>query len=128
MLRFIFCLLLITPAAFADVYSYKGQDVYLQKLEDDRYLNDKGHVVGISDNFFIKLDTEIAVILEKYDLLLVKTYSNNLYKVRPKFKTDVLMLIEKVDADSLTQYAYPNFIKKIQARWDSSYFVVYRYC
>ena len=125
MFRFISCLLLITPAAFADVYSYKGQDVYLQKLEDDRYLNDKGHVVGISDNFFIKLDTEIAVILEKYDLLLVKTYSNNLYKVRPKFKTDVLMLIEKVDADSLTQYAYPNFIKKIQARWDSFYSVVY---
>ena len=125
MLRFISCLLLITPAALADIYSYKGQDVYLQKLEEDRYLNDKGHVVGISDNFFIKLDTEIAVILEKYDLQLVKTYSNNLYKVQPKFKTDVLMLIEKVDADSLTQYAYPNFIKKIQARWDSSYFVVY---
>lgn len=115
-LRFISCLLLITPAALADIYSYKGQDVYLQKLEEDRYLNDKGHVVGISDNFFIKLDTEIAVILEKYDLQLVKTYSNNLYKVQPKFKTDVLMLIEKVDADSLTQYAYPNFIKKIQAR------------
>ena len=127
MLRFISCLLLITPAAFADVYSLKGQDVYLQKLEEDRYLNDKGHVVGISDNFFIKLDTEIAVILEKYDLQLVKTYSNNLYKVQPKFKTDVLMLIEKVDADSLTQYAYPNFIKKIQARWDSFYSVVYCY-
>ena len=128
MLRFIFCLLIITPAALADVYSLKGQDVYLQKLEEDRYLNDKGHVVGISDNFFIKLDTEIAVILEKYDLEHIKTYSNNLYKVQPKFKTDVLMLIEKVDADSLTQYAYPNFIKKIQARWDSSYFVVYCYC
>ena len=127
MLRFISCLLLITPAAFADVYSLKGQDVYLQKLEEDRYLNDKGNVVGISDNFFIKLDTEIAVILDKYDLQLVKTYSNNLYKVQPKFKTDVLMLIEKVDADSLTQYAYPNFIKKIQARWDSSYSVVYSY-
>ena len=127
MLRFISCLLLITPAALADIYSYKGQDVYLQKLEEDRYLNDKGHVVGISDNFFIKLDTEIAVILEKYDLQLVKTYSNNLYKVQPKFKTDVLMLIEKVDADSLTQYAYPNFIKKIQARWDSFYSVVYCY-
>lgn len=115
-LRFISCLLLITPAALADIYSYKGQDVYLQKLEEDRYLNDKGNVVGISDNFFIKLDTEIAVILEKYDLQLVKTYSNNLYKVQPKSKIDVLMLIEKVDADSLTQYAYPNFIKKIQAR------------
>jgi len=126
-LRFISCLLLITPAALADIYSYKGQDVYLQKLEEDRYLNDKGNVVGISDNFFIKLDTEIAVILEKYDLQLVKTYSNNLYKVQPKFKTDVLMLIEKVDADSLTQYAYPNFIKKIQARWDSFYSVVYSY-
>ena len=128
MLRFIFCLLIITPAALADVYSLKGQDVYLQKLEEDRYLNDKGHVVGISDNFFIKLDTEIAVILEKYDLEHIKTYSNNLYKVQPKSKIDVLMLIEKVDADSLTQYAYPNFIKKIQARWDSSYFVVYCYC
>lgn len=127
MLRFISCLLLITPAAFADVYSLKGQDVYLQKLEEDRYLNDKGNVVGISDNFFIKLDTEIAVILEKYDLQLVKTYSNNLYKVQPKSKIDVLMLIEKVDADSLTQYAYPNFIKKIQARWDSFYSVVYCY-
>ena len=127
MLRFISCLLIITPAALADIYSYKGQDVYLQKLEEDRYLNDKGHVVGISDNFFIKLDTEIAVILEKYDLQLVKTYSNNLYKVQPKSKIDVLMLIEKVDADSLTQYAYPNFIKKIQARWDSFYSVVYCY-
>lgn len=127
MLRFIGCLLIITPAALADIYSYKGQDVYLQKLEEDRYLNDKGNVVGISDNFFIKLDTEIAVILEKYDLQLVKTYSNNLYKVQPKSKIDVLMLIEKVDADSLTQYAYPNFIKKIQARWDSFYSVVYCY-
>lgn len=127
MLRFIGCLLIITPAALADVYSLKGQDVYLQKLEEDRYLNDKGNVVGISDNFFIKLDTEIAVILEKYDLQLVKTYSNNLYKVQPKSKIDVLMLIEKVDADSLTQYAYPNFIKKIQARWDSFYSVVYCY-
>jgi hypothetical protein len=116
MLRFIVCLLLFIPAAFADVYSYKGQDVYLQKLDQDRYLNDKGNVVSISDNFFIKLDTELAVILEKYDLEHIKTYSNNLFKVRPKTKTDVLVLIEKVDADPLTEYAYPNFIKKIQAR------------
>ena len=54
--------------------------------------------------------------LDKYNLHLVKTYSNNLYKVQPKSQTDLLGLIEKVDADPLTQYAYPNFIKKIQAR------------
>ena len=117
MLRFIGCLLLIIPAAFADIYSYKGQEVYLQQLsEDNRYLNQKGNVVGISDSFFIKPDKELSVILEKYDLEHIKTYSNNLYKVKPKSKADLLALIEKIDADPLTQYAYPNFIKKIQAR------------
>ena len=116
MLRFIFCLLIITPAALADIYSFKGQDVSLQKLDQDRYLNDKGNVVGISDNFFIKLDSDIALILDKYDLEHIKTYSNNLYQVKPKSKADLLALIEKVDADSLTQYAYPNFIKKVQVR------------
>ncbi|MDG2019088.1 MAG: hypothetical protein P8J25_06545 [Porticoccaceae bacterium] len=116
MLRFIFCLLIITPAALADIYSYKGQDVYLQQLEEDRYLNAKGNVVSLSGSFFIKLDKELSVILDKYNLQLVKTYSNNLYKVQPTYKTDLLALIEKIDADPLTQYAYPNFIKKIQAR------------
>ena len=116
MFRFIFCLLIITPAALADIYSYKGQDVYLQKLEQDRYLNDKGNVVSLSGSFFIKPNKELSVILDKYNLQLVKTYSNNLHKVQPKSKTDLLGLIEKVDADPLTQYAYPNFIKKIQAR------------
>ena len=116
MLRFIFCLLIFTPAALADIYSYKGQDVYLQKLEQDRYLNDKGNVVSLSGSFFIKPDKELSVILDKYNLHLVKTYSNNLHKVQSKSKTDLLELIEKVDADPLTQYAYPNFIKKIQAR------------
>lgn len=128
MLRFIFCLLIITPAALADIYSYKGQDVYLQQLEEDRYLNAKGNVVSLSGSFFIKLDKELSVILDKYNLQLVKTYSNNLYKVQPTYKTDLLALIEKIDADPLTQYAYPNFIKKIQARWDLFYSVVYSCC
>ena len=117
MYRFIGCLLIITPVAFADVYSYKGQDVFLQKLpEVNRYLNDKGNVVSISDSFFIKLDKELSVILDKYNLQLVKTYSNNLYKVQPKSEVNLLRLIEKVDADPLTEYAYPNFVKKVQAR------------
>ena len=116
MFRFIFCLLIITPAALADVYSYKGQDVYLQKLEQDRYLNDKGNVVSLSGSFFIKADKELSVILEKYNLQVVKTYSNNLHKVQPISNANLLELIEKVDADPLTHYAYPNFIKKIQAR------------
>lgn len=116
MLRFIFCLLLITPATLADIYFFKGQEISLQKLDQDRYLNDKGNVVGISDSFFIKPDKELSVILDKYGLHLVKTYSNNLYKVKPKSKADLLALIEEVDADPLTQYAYPNFIKKIHAR------------
>lgn len=110
-------LLAAVPATFGDIYSYKGQDIFLQKLpEDHRYLNQKGNVVVVSDSFFIKLDKELSVILEKYDLEHIKTYSNNLYRVKPKSKTDLLALIEKVDADPLTQYAYPNFIKKIQAR------------
>ena len=119
MLRFIFCLLLITPATLADIYFFKGQEISLQKLDQDRYLNDKGNVVGISDSFFIKQDKELSVILEKYDLEHIKTYSNNLYKVKAKAKSkaDLLALIEEVDADPLTKYAYPNFIKKIHARW-----------
>lgn len=125
MLRFIGCLLLITPATLADIYFFKGQEISLQKLDQDRYLNDKGNVVGISDSFFIKQDKELSVILDRYNLHLVKTYSNNLHKVQSKSKTDLLALIEKIDADPLTQYAYPNFIKKIQARWDSFYSVVY---
>ena len=117
MLRFIFCLLIITPAAFADVYSYKGQDVFLQKIDQDRYLNDKGNVVSLSGSFFIKTDRELSVITEKYDLKLIKSYSNNLYKVESSAEVaNLLALIEKVDADPLTQYAYPNFIKKVQAR------------
>ncbi|MDG1694539.1 MAG: hypothetical protein P8I13_06770 [Porticoccaceae bacterium] len=116
MLRFIGCLLLITPATLADIYFFKGQEISLQKLDQDRYLNDKGNVVGISDSFFIKQDKELSVILDRYNLHLVKTYSNNLHKVQSKSKTDLLALIEKIDADPLTQYAYPNFIKKIQAR------------
>ena len=110
-------LLAAVPATFGDIYSYKGQDIFLKKLpENNRYLNDKGNVVSISDSFFIKLDKELSVILDRYNLHLVKTYSNNLHKVQSKSKTDLLELIEKVDADPLTQYAYPNFIKKIQAR------------
>lgn len=120
MLRFICCFFLAVfiPNAFGDVYFFKGQATYLQKLsEEDRYLNHKGNVVRISDSFFIKQDKELSVILDKYGLHLVKTYSNNLHKVQPKTKTtDLLALIGKVDADKLTEYAYPNFIKKIKAR------------
>ena len=122
MLRFISCFFLAVfiPNALGDIYSFKGQATYLQKLpEEDRYLNHKGNVVRISDSFFIKQDKELSVILEKYDLEHIKTYSNNLYKVKAKAKSkaDLLALIEEVDADPLTKYAYPNFIKKIHARW-----------
>ena len=110
-------LVIVTPATFAEVYSYKGQDTYLQPLpEDNRYLNDKGNVVGLRSSFFIKLDSNapITSLLQTYDLELLKEYSNQLYQVQPKSTVAALLaVIETVDADALTLDASPNFLKKI---------------
>ncbi len=113
-------LAIVIPVPLAEVYSYKGQDIYLQPLpEDNRYLNDKGNVVGLSSSFFIKLDSNapITSLLQTYDLELLKEYSNQLYQVQAKSTVaDLLALIETIDADALTLYAYPNFLKKIELR------------
>lgn len=113
-------LVIVSPVPLAEVYSYKGQDIYLQPLpEDNRYLNSKGNVVGISSSFFIKLhdDSPIASLLQTYNLEVLKEYTHGLYQVRPKSSDpDLLRLIEKIDADAKTHYAYPNFLKKIHSR------------
>lgn len=102
---------------FAETYNFKNQMVSLEKTKEGFYKNSNGMEVQIKNNFFIKLNdrTEIKELLEKYNLVLLKEYSNRLFLVKSDIEK-LLELIETIDNDNDVFYAYPNLYKKLEKR------------
>lgn len=96
-------------------YSLKNQN----NLNETIYYKTHNDIkLGVRDEIIIKIhkDSNIASILEKYDLTLIKSFSNNLYLIQVKNSNDTLDISNKLYLESSVVYAHPNFIKEIIKR------------
>lgn len=128
-MKFLLFVFLTNMVVGADInyYLYNNQKVYLKKIDLNStkkqkltqitfYKKESGEIVGLKNQFFLKLKKDtISILIKKYHLKLIKTYSKNLYLVETK-NSDVLRIINIIQNDTNITYAYPNFLRKIEQR------------
>lgn len=114
----IVCTFLIT-VSFAQTYVFKNKNFYFEQIETNIYLNENGKKVRVKENFFVKLkkDVDVDQIVTKYELNILKKYTQYLYLVNTENNcTNILGIIEQIDKDEDVIYAYPNFSKTLEMR------------
>jgi hypothetical protein len=77
------------------------------------YQNDKGVVLGVTDKLIVKLKdvSNIKSLTDKYDLILVKKLSKNLYLMKVGNKNSTIDIANKLNEENSVEYAQPDFIK-----------------
>jgi len=130
-MKILYLLFSISFLLFADstinYYLQNNQKIYLKKIDSNStksqkqtkitlYKKTNGDIVGLKNQFFIKLKTDnIMTLIKKYDLKLIKSYSSNLYLVETN-NYDILGIINTIHNDTNIIYAYPNFLRKVEQR------------
>lgn len=101
----------------SELYNFNKRPVYLKRVKGNFYQKDEGGEVLVKESFFVKMkaSTSIDTILKRYDLRLLKQYSKQICLVKSTHAYS-LELIEQIDSDETTLYAYPNISKKIDIR------------
>ena len=101
----------------AQNYTFHNKIYYLEKVKENIYIDENNKKVKIKNNFFVKLksNTDIKTLLQTYNIKLIKKYSNELYLLQ-SYNQNILELIEQINNDTHTIYAYPDFYKKIEPR------------
>jgi uncharacterized protein YbcV (DUF1398 family) len=130
-MRIVYLFLLIIFFLYADsninYYLHNKQKIYLKKIDSNStktqkqtqvtfYKKENGELIGLKNQFFIKLKTDnISTLIKKYNLKLIKSYSSNLYLVETK-NSDILKTVNTIHQDKNTTYAYPNFLRTVEQR------------
>ncbi|HFU74681.1 MAG TPA: hypothetical protein ENK66_00390 [Arcobacter sp.] len=101
----------------AQNYIFNNKQIYLEQIKENIYRDENNKEVILKSSFFIKLqaDKNIHKLQNEHNISIEKIYSNQLYLVKSS-STHLLDLIQKINDDKNTLYAYPNFNKKIEAR------------
>lgn len=97
---------------------YLGDKIYyLEKVKENIYIDENNKKVKIKNSFFVKLksNTDIKTLLQTYNIQLIKKYSNQLYLLQA-YNQNILELIEQINNETNTIYAYPSFYKKLEPR------------
>jgi hypothetical protein len=82
------------------------------------YKTDEGLIFGVGDTIIVKVknDNDIFKLIKQYNLILIKKLSKKLYLLKVKNKNITIDIANKLYEDNSTEYAHPNFIKKIYHR------------
>ena len=108
-------------------YLYNNQKIYLKRIDSNStkiqkltsvifYEKENGELVGLRNQFFIKLKTSnIAKLTKRYELKLINSYSRNLHLVESN-NSNILQIINIIHKDKDIIYAYPNFLRKVEQR------------
>ncbi len=109
--------ILFLSTLHAQNYTFHKKQIYLEKIKENIYRDENNKEVRLKNNFFIKMQVNknIKYLANKYDVDIIKRYSKQLYLVKTTSK-NMLDLIQLINDDENTLYAYPNFNKKIEAR------------
>ncbi len=101
----------------AQNYIFNNKQIYLEQIKENIYRDENNKEVRLKNNFFVKMqvDKNIKQLANKYDIDIIKKYSKQLYLVKST-SPNMLDLIQLINDDENTLYAYPNFNKKIEAR------------
>lgn len=116
----------------SDMYYYNNnKKVYLTPQESNQssfqnksapnphaaqyYKTSSNTIVGISDEILIKTK-DIDAVLYKYDVVLKKRITSDIYLLKVKDSTLTLKISNQMYEDSNILYAHPNFIKQIHNR------------
>ncbi len=134
-MNLIFMLLLVTTCTFAEtVYYYQnGKVVTLHVVESKKasvrnadagqqsvnyFQNDRGVILGASDNILIKfLDLSTRERLsEDFDLQLIKKLSEKLYLFKVKDQKKLFETVNALYQRPEIEYAHPDFSRKVVPR------------
>jgi len=90
----------------------------INSTQIDYYKTEKGHTVGISKEFIVKIKEEKALedLLKKYSIVVKKRLAKNLYLMETNSTQETLDVSNQLYHDVNVSYAHPNFIKKIIPR------------
>jgi hypothetical protein len=116
-MKYLYLLIISFNLLSAQNYTFQDKIYYLEKFNDNIYIDENNKKVKIKNNFFVKLKLtkNIQTLLNNYNVQIAKKYSNQLYLLKSDAK-NILDLIEQINNDINTIYAYPNFYKKLEAR------------
>jgi len=80
----------------------------------DYYKNERGTVLGVSDNLIVKLKNSknLSNYLKEFDLKMEKSLGQNLYLLKTKDKSLTLNISNTLNKKADIEYAQPDFIKK----------------
>ena len=111
------CAVMCFNALNAQNYTFHKKQIYLEQIKENIYRDENNKEVRLKNSFFVKIqvDRNIKQLVNKYDIDIIKRYSRQLYLVKSTSQ-DMLDLIQLINDDENTFYAYPNFNKKIEAR------------
>jgi len=127
--KIIFILFFVSSLFAGQINYYTKGDtkIYLIKIDKIKrnvknnklifYEKDNGEQIALRDTFFVKINTNSSIqdILKKYNLTLIKKYSEYNYLLKSD-SSDILNIINQLHLDKNTIYAYPNFYSKVQQR------------
>ncbi|MBA1437853.1 MAG: hypothetical protein FAF05_02500 [Epsilonproteobacteria bacterium] len=101
----------------AQNYIFNNKQISLEQIKENIYRDENNKEVRLKNNFFIKMQVgkNIKQLAKKYDIDIIKKYSKQLYLVKSTSQ-NILDLIQQINDDANTLYAYPNFNKKIETR------------
>jgi hypothetical protein len=125
-------LLFIFSSANNTFFYQNGKKIYITQLKENivntraitkpknikYFLTQNSTKIGIEDTILISTykNTNLTLLLNIYDLFLVKKLSNNIYLVKVKDISLTLDTANKLYEDSSVKYAHPNFIREIKRR------------
>ena len=111
------CVIICFNISYAKNYTFHKKQIYLEQIKENIYRDENNKEVRLKSSFFVKLqaDKNIQELLNKYTISIEKRYFKQLYLVNSSSK-NMLDLIQQINDDENTLYAYPNFYKKIVAR------------
>ncbi|MEA2019875.1 MAG: hypothetical protein U9N59_15695 [Campylobacterota bacterium] len=119
--------LLVSFLVSQDFFYNNGKKVFLNPTQtihravdkENRYFRTQdNHTINITKQIILKLqvDTSIQEILDQYNLVLIKSYKNDIYLVEVSDVIHTLDIANKLYEDKRTIYAQPNFKIKANMR------------
>jgi len=110
----IWIIVFLVVLSYSEMFKFGSKVYNLQKIDKGCYEDLYKREVCVNNTFFVKINQhkqDINKILEKYDVTIVKQYSNGLFLLKSDSK-NFMKFVEKINLSGDVLYAYPNFYRK----------------